>query len=94
MTKRKTKKKPAVKKRVVLKVKAKPKSKAKSSVMRREESFDEVKELRCIETYLNLVYGHLRKIQKEGGQDMLNLVLNYFQAKHDVQFFCQHRRVE
>lgn len=81
------KKKPAIKKRVVHKVKAKPRLQVKSPTKPQVEVFDEIRELQSIETFLNLIYGHLRRIQREGGEDMLKMVLSYFHAKHNVSFF-------
>ena len=73
--------------------KARPKAKAKVRYLtinpEKDVAFDEVEELRRIETCLDIIFGHLRRIKNEGGEGSLQLILDYFYSKYVTRFLSR-----
>ena len=100
-TKSKARAKPATKSKAKPKAKPKPKkARARPKKVRagidlitinqgQQDIFDEVEELRRIETCLDVIFGHLRRIKNEGGESSLQLILDYFYSKYGVRFFSR-----
>jgi hypothetical protein len=95
MKKGKAKKKIAARKKTIVKRKSKPKAKSKPHVKyltinpEKDDVFDEVEELRRIETCLDIIFGHLRRIKSEGGEGSLKLILDYFYSKYGTRFLAR-----
>lgn len=90
-TKAKTKVKTKSRAKVKSRAKAKPRSKGGFLTVNTEknEVFDEVEELRRIETCLDIIFGHLRRVKAEGGDSSLKLILDYFYSKYGTCFFSR-----
>lgn len=90
-TKAKTKVKTKARAKVKSRAKAKPRSKGGFLTVNTEknEVFDEVEELRRIETCLDIIFGHLRRVKSEGGDSSLKLILDYFYSKYGTCFFSR-----
>lgn len=90
-TKTKVKTKARARAKVKSRAKAKPRSKGGFLTVNTEknEVFDEVEELRRIETCLDIIFGHLRRVKSEGGDSSLKLILDYFYSKYGTCFFSR-----